>query len=259
MAKVKVAEPIKAIGLARQAAPTASAAQQRALADQILKLNNQQRGQAFGAGESVRLGAGVRIPQQSAGTPPRGEFDDVRLSSPATFSDFTPPADDGVTGQISEGTSGYTSAAPAPAATQWTLESDPVYQQAMAGGQSAFNVARAQALAGMQNQQSEAARAERDISKGAASSRERLAGNFAARGMAGGAYGALTRAEAEANARQVTAQTDIKDQMAALSQQYLANFGATGTDWTGTLVGQDYRNQAIQQAMSALMPRYTGV
>jgi hypothetical protein len=77
--------------------------------------------------------------------------------------------------------------------------------------------------------------------------------------MAGGSYGALTRAEAEANARQIAAQTSIKDQMAAVSQQYLANFGATGTDWTGTLVGQDYRNQAIQQALGALMPRYTGV
>lgn len=144
-------------------------------------------------------------------------------------------------------------------AEQWTLETDPVYLQAIAGGQSAFNVARARALADLQNQESEAARAEREIGQSAASSRQRLAGNFAARGMAGGAYGSLTRAEAEANARQVAAQTDIKDQMAAVSQQYLANFGATGTDWTGTLIGQDYRNQAIQQAMSALLPRYTGV
>jgi hypothetical protein len=166
--------------------------------------------------------------------------------------------DDGVTGQISEGTSG-SSTTPESAASKWSLESDPIYQQAIAGGQSAFNVARAQALAQMQNQQTEAAQAEREIGRDAASARERLAGNFAARGMAGGAYGALTRAEAEANARQIAAQTSIKDQMAAVSQQYLANFGATGTDWTGTLVGQDYRNQAIQQALSALMPRYTGV
>jgi hypothetical protein len=250
MARVTVDKPIKAIGLAKQAAPTANAAQQRALADQILKLNKQTKGTAFQAGSNVRLGKGVNLSPQGT----EGEFDDIKLSSPATFSDFTPTS--GVTGGISEGTSGYT---PAGSAEQWSLESDPVYQQAIAGGQSAFNVARANALAQMQNQQTEAAQAEREIGESAASSRERLAGNFAARGMAGGSYGALTRAEAEANARQIAAQTSIKDQMAAVSQQYLANFGATGTDWTGTLVGQDYRNQAIQQALGALMPRYTGV
>lgn len=144
-------------------------------------------------------------------------------------------------------------------AEKWTLESDPVYRQAIEGGQSAFNVARAKAMADLQNQQTQAAEQTRDIGRNAAESRERLAGSYAARGMAGGAYGALTRAEAEANAREIAAQTSIKDQIAAVNQQYISNFGATGTDWTGTLVGQDYRNQAIQQAISALMPRYTGV
>ena len=255
MAKIKVTEPVKAIGLARQVSPTGTAAQQRAIADRILKLNNQTRGQAFDIGSTVRLGKGNIIPG-------RGMFDDAPLATPPTGQPFTEPVpvpvDDGVTGDISEGTSG-SSTTPGSAASQWSLESDPIYQQAMAGGQSAFNVARAQALAQMQNQQTEAAQAERELGRNAASSRERLAGNYAARGMAGGAYGALTRAEAEANARQIAAQTGIRDQMAAVSQQYLANFGATGTDWTGTLVGQDYRNQAIQQAMSALLPRYTGV
>ena len=237
MAKVKVTEPVKAIGLARQASPTGTTAQQRALADQILRLNNQQRGQAFDVGSMVRLGRGVSIPTQS--TP----------SAPAP--------DQGVTGGISEGTSGSTTSQSA--ASQWSLENDPVYKQAMAGGQSAFNVARARALAEKQNTQTDLAGAERDLERSAASSRERLAGNFAARGMAGGAYGALTRAEAQANARQIAAQTSLKDQMAAVNQQYLEQFGATGTDWTGTLVGQDYRNQAIQQAMSSLLPRYTEV
>jgi hypothetical protein len=246
MAKVKVTAPVKAIGLARQASPTGTAAQQRALADRILQLNKQQRGQAFDAGSTVRLGRGVSIPNQPAQPAPG----DLQV---APMPDYG-IRDDGVTGQISEGTSGSSTSA-----NQWSLESDPIYQQAIAGGQSAFNVARANALAQMQNQQTEAARAEQEIGRSAASSRERLAGNFAARGMAGGAYGALTRAEAEANARQIAAQTDIKDQMAAVSQQYLANFGTTDSDWTGTLVGQDYRNQAIQQALGALMPRYMGV
>lgn len=234
MAKVKVTEPIKAIGLARQVSPQGSAAQQRAIADRILSLNSQQRGKAFGAGMTVALGKGNKI------------------SAPV---DTTPKEN------IAEGTSAATDTIkpPTSSAKDWTLESDPIYQQAIAGGQSAFNVARAQALAEMQNRQTETAQAERELNRSAASSRERLAGNFAARGMAGGAYGALTRAEAEANARQIAAQTSLKDQMAAVSQQYLANFGATGTDWTGTLVGQDYRNQAIQQALSSIMPRYTGV
>jgi len=156
----------------------------------------------------------------------------------------------------------YTNYEPVPvqsAAQQWTLESDPIYQQAIAGGQSAFNVARAQALADMQNRQTEAARSQRDIETSGAENRERLAGSFAARGMAGGAYGALTRAEAEANARQITAQTDIKDQISAMNQQYLSRFGTIDSDWTGTMAGQDYRNQAIQQALAALAPRLTGV
>jgi hypothetical protein len=145
------------------------------------------------------------------------------------------------------------------AASQWTLESDPVYQQAIASGQSTFNMARAQALADLQNRETEAAMADKQIETSASKSRERLAGNYASRGMAGGGYGALTRAEAEANAQQITAQTNIKDQISSLSQQYLSKFGATGSDWTGTLAGQDYRNQAIQQAIAALAPKYTAV
>lgn len=235
MAKVKVTEPIKAIGLARQAAPKQTAAQQRAIADRILELNSQQRGKAFDPGMTVALGKGLSIPTPSA----------------------PPVPDQGVTGGIAEGTSGSTTSESA--ASQWSLENDPIYKQALAGGQSAFNVARARALAEKQNIQTDLAGAERDLERSAASSRERLAGNYAARGMAGGAYGALTRAEAQANARQISAQTSLKDQMAAVNQQYLEQFGATGTDWTGTLAGQDYRNQAIQQTLGSLMPRYTGV
>lgn len=234
MAKVKVTKPIKAIGLAKQVKPKANTAKQRALADQILALNKQQRGQAFDIGETVRLGKGNRIGAPAEAPP---------AETPASTLDQT----------------NYNVGKVTRSAEDWTLESDPIYQQAIAGGQSAFNIARANALAALQNQQTQTAQAEKEIEANAASSRERLAGNFAARGMAGGAYGALTRAEAEANARQVAAQTSLKDQMAAVNQQYLANFGATGTDWTGTLVGQDYRNQAIQQAMNALLPRYTGV
>lgn len=142
------------------------------------------------------------------------------------------------------------------ASQAWMLESDPVYQQAMAGGQSAFNRSRANALADMQNQTTGANRQLSNMKKSAAGSRRELAGNFAARGMGRGAYGAYYRAQDQANAADVAAQTSVKDQLAALNQSFLANYGAIGTDWTGTTVGQDYRNQAIQQAIAAQLARY---
>lgn len=134
---------------------------------------------------------------------------------------------------------------------EWTLEGDPTYQAALAAGQSKFNYSRAQSLAELQNQQTQAAQETQAINENSAEARRRLAGNYAARGMAGGAAGALTLAEAEANARQIAAQTSLKDQIAALNQQYLANYGATGTDWTGTLVGQQYKTEAAQAAINS--------
>jgi hypothetical protein len=62
MAKVQIGDkPIKAIGLARQAAPTASKAEQRSIADNILRLNSQQRGRAFNPGMTVALGRGLNF------------------------------------------------------------------------------------------------------------------------------------------------------------------------------------------------------
>jgi len=142
------------------------------------------------------------------------------------------------------------------ASESWKLESDPVYQQALAGGQSAFNRSRANALSDVQNQTTAANRQLSGMKQSAAGSRRNLAGNFAARGMGRGAYGAYYRAQDQANAADVAAQTSVKDQLAALNQNFLANYGAIGTDWTGTTVGQDYRNQAIQQAIAAQLARY---
>ena len=78
MAKTKVAEPIKAIGLAKQALPDGTAKQQRALADKILELNNQKRGAAFDAGESVKLGKGISMP-----APASTSGNEISLYSPA--------------------------------------------------------------------------------------------------------------------------------------------------------------------------------
>jgi hypothetical protein len=141
-------------------------------------------------------------------------------------------------------------------ATPWSLENDPVYQAAMASGSSSFNFARNAALAAKQNAETGAAQNRRDLDTNAAENRRRLAGNYAARGMAGGAAGALTMAEAQANARQVADRTSISDQISALNQDYLANYGATGSDWTGTLMGQQYKTQAAQAAIQAQLARY---
>jgi hypothetical protein len=108
----------------------------------------------------------------------------------------------------------------------------------------------------MQNQTTGANRQLANMRQNAAGSRRQLAGNFAARGMGRGAYGAYYRAQDQANAADLSAQTSVKDQLASLNQNFLANYGAIGTDWTGTTVGQDYRNQAIQQAIAAQLARY---
>jgi hypothetical protein len=149
--------------------------------------------------------------------------------------------------------------APVDAAAQWTLESDPLYQMALAGGQSEFNYSRNAALADKQTQESMAAADRRSLDTGAAESRRRLAGNYAARGMAGGAAGALSQAEARANAEQIAARTSIQNKIDALNQQFLSNYGAVGSDWTGTLAGQQYKSQAAQQALSAQLARYGSI
>ena len=140
--------------------------------------------------------------------------------------------------------------------TPWTLEGDPTYQAAMANAASQFNLGRANAMANKNAQEIALNNQTRDLNVASAESRRRLAGNYAARGMAGGAAGALTLAEQQANAKQITAQTDIKDQISALNQNYLQNYGANGSDWTGTLVGQQAKTAAAQAAITAQLAKY---
>lgn len=146
-----------------------------------------------------------------------------------------------------------------PEAPAWSLETDPLYQMALAGGQSEFNYSRNAALADKQGQESMAASERKALDTGASESRRRLAGNYAARGMAGGAAGALSQAEARANAEQIAARTSIQNKLDALNQQFLSNYGAVGSDWTGTLAGQQYKSQAAQQALSAQLARYGSI
>lgn len=137
----------------------------------------------------------------------------------------------------------------ASALSQWSLEGDPIYQQAIAGGQSAFNTAKAGALYKLNANTTALNRQNTNLETNAWDARRQLAGNYAARGMQRGEYGAYYRAQDAANAQQVAAQTDIKDQIDSLNNDFLTNYGTTGADWLGTSLGQQYRQSAIQLAL----------
>lgn len=138
----------------------------------------------------------------------------------------------------------------------WALENDPVYQAAMNSGSSQFNNAKASAKSDVLSQGIQLDAQRKSLDLNAAEARRQLAGNYAARGMAGGAAGALTLAEAQQNAQQISAQTSIKDQIAALNQNYLQNYGTDTADWTATAAGQNYKTQAAQAAITAQLAKY---
>lgn len=144
-------------------------------------------------------------------------------------------------------------------ATPYSVYDDPVYQQLIAQAQSAFNLNRIDALASMQYQQRPLNRQLEVSPERAEAERRRLAGNFAARGMAGGRYGALTRAEAEMNAGEIASRTGLREQIAELDRQFTSNFGAEGTDWLGTRFGMEAQQAAIQAALQTQLGRLTTV
>lgn len=140
----------------------------------------------------------------------------------------------------------------------WSLETDPLYTSALAAGQAQFNYARNAALADKQTQELGLSNQRKTLDTSATEARRRTAGNYAARGMAGGAAGALSMAEARANAEQVAARTGIADQITAINNNFLQNYGdvtAANYDWTGTLTGQQYKTQAAQAAIDAALSR----
>ena len=146
-----------------------------------------------------------------------------------------------------------------PQAPAYSVYDDPFYQQALAAAQSAFNIDRANALANTQYQQRGIQRQLEERIPAAEAERRRLAGNFARRGMAGGRYGALTRAEAEVNAREIGLRTGLREQIAELNRQYVSQFGAPGTDWMGTRRGFEAQQAAIQQALQNRLAGLTTV
>lgn len=163
-----------------------------------------------------------------------------------------------------DATSGSSTTQPA-VGMAYNVESDPLYQQALNQGQSQFNSARNQAMFSLNDTTAQTNQDRKSLDLNSAEARRRLAGNYAARGMAGGAAGALGLAEAEANARQIAAQTSLKDKLAALNANFLENYGNANTvdaagkpnfDWTGTLAGQQYKTQAAQTALTAKLAEY---
>lgn len=212
----------------------------------------QKYGQEYTAGQAA--GTAAKVAAQNAYKYKYGFTDatqpvsNTKRPDPLDSNMPLPPAEEPVATPV-DLTSGNT-ATPA-----WTLEGDPTYQAAMAAGQSKFNYARNDAMSEKNAAQLAAKNERQQLDVNSTESRRRLAGNYASRGMAGGAAGALTLAEAQANARQVAAQTSIKDKIAAVDMQFLENFGAVGTDWTGTLVGQQYKTDAAQAAITAQLAR----
>jgi hypothetical protein len=141
----------------------------------------------------------------------------------------------------------------------WDPYSDPVYLQQLQLAQSAFNNARTEALASKEKSRlyTEEELAGRKTT--AEEQRRRLAGNYAARGMGGGRAGALTRAEATVNARELAARTSLRDQISELDRQFTANYGAAGSDWLGTQAGSSAQQAALQAALQARLAGLTTV
>lgn len=140
-------------------------------------------------------------------------------------------------------------------AASWQYQNDPVYQNTMNANQSQFNLSRANAQYDLMQRQLQSNKALEQLGTNAQESRRRLAGNYAARGMAGGLQGARFMAEARLNAEQVANQTDLKTQMSLLNESFLSQYGATGSDWQGTLLGQQYKTSAINEALKAQLAR----
>ena len=142
---------------------------------------------------------------------------------------------------------------------QWSVYEDPVYQQQLQGAQSAFNRERTNALADKERSTLLINRELGGRKATAEASRRRLAGNYAARGMAGGRAGVLTRAEAESNARELMLRTDLRDQISELNRQFVAEYGADGSDWLGTSRGAAAQQGAVQAAINARLAGLTTV
>ena len=145
------------------------------------------------------------------------------------------------------------------AAQPWSVYNDPVYQTQLQYGQNAFNTSRINALADKEAQTMNIQDELQARKPSAEQARRRLAGNYAARGMGGGRAGVLTRAEAQQNAEELSARTSLRDKISELNRQFVANYGANGSDWMGTAAGAAAQSDALQAAINARLAGITTV
>jgi hypothetical protein len=145
---------------------------------------------------------------------------------------------------------------PVPSATDFA--SLPDYNAYLNMQKNVFENTRTNTLADMQAKQFSLSESQAAMDRGAEQSRRDLAGSFAKRGMMGGQGGAYARAKDVQNAKLVAAQTSTKAQIDALNRNFLSNFGTGQEDWTTTGMGRTYKDQAIQQALTAAQNRILG-
>jgi hypothetical protein len=136
---------------------------------------------------------------------------------------------------------------------------DPVYLRQLQYGQGAFNNARTNALADKERETLYTQEELEGRKTTAEQARRRLAGNYAARGMGGGRSGALSRAEATQNAQELAARTTLRDKISELNRQFVASYGAEGSDWLGTAAGASAQSEAVQAAINARLAGITTV
>jgi hypothetical protein len=205
--------------------------------------------------------AAARVNQPTSTTTP------VNVTGGGTYQGYEPMAIDGdpsIAGPVQVQPETVTpgtaeTAAAEEAAPQYSVYDDPFYQQALQGAQSQFNLERIGALGTKAYQEMGINRELQGRPATAEAERRRLAGNYAARGMGGGRAGVLSRAEAEVNARELTARTGLREQMAELNRQFVGQFGADGSDWLGTLRGSQAQQAAIQTALQNRLAGLTTV
>jgi hypothetical protein len=143
--------------------------------------------------------------------------------------------------------------------SQPDIYSDPVYLRQLQFGQTAFNNARTNALADKERATLYTQEELEGRKTTAEEARRRLAGNYAARGMGGGRSGVLSRAEATQNAQELAARTSLRDKISELNRQFVANYGAEGSDWLGTTAGASAQSEAVQAAINARLAGITTV
>ena len=202
-------------------------------------------------------GTSMLASELAQGAAPAQDITPAQLNAPGagwTYDDnrggFIPPA----------GAEGMSTVAGGPVnMSEPDIYQDPVYLRQLQYGQGAFNNARTNALAEKEIQTLGIQDELEGRKTTAEQARRRLAGNYAARGMGGGRSGVLSRAEATQNAQELSARTTLRDKISELNRQFVASYGAEGSDWLGTTAGASAQSEALQAAVNARLAGMTTV